>query len=388
MVTIIVIIASILIILIMNQLSASKSFTVTTLQDGKDGRDAADIVVSPKAVVYPAIGAVCIRTTPKLIHVKYTDSEGTEFSNITQIVSYDAPDGITVTKKHTTADPSFYYIQVSIPDGFNEEGTVEVVVNMDNYENGSHGSATKTVEGIKLSFDIQQGVPNTIIEQDIHYPSDSLGNVLYDETYYKGQITGREVRGAEKLYGADGVQISKAFIGAKVTIQKGSNVAGMVIYEIKPQLLGSFDAHELHQFNFVPDIVPTTYNPNFEDGDQTLANDCSDTICIDAYGPGSSQAITRWLYLPDEATWQYRRITIYRWATITGLRPVGTQYTINIGSQNENNIKDVRRRLHQIVEIPGYTIGISHKVVLWSDGNNWVLLEDSEMDADNIVTVE
>jgi len=370
----------------MNQLSASKSFTVTTLQDGKDGRDAADIVVSPKVVVYPVVDAVCIRTTPKLINVKYTDSEGTEFSNITQIVSYNAPDGITIIKRHTTADPSFYYVQVSIPDGFNKEGTVEVVVNMDNYKSMNY-PATKTVEGIKFSFDIQQGVPITTIDQDIRYSSDSLGNALSDNTYYISPTTGREAFGAKKLYGADGVQVSKSIVGAKVTIQKGSNVAGMVICEINPALVGSYDPHELHQFNFVPDIVPTTYNPNFEDGDQTLADDCSDTICVKNAGDMFEQGLSRILYLPNADVWQYRRLTIYRFDYLQpGMMPL-LPYHINIKAQDNEDIDDFTDGSAYGTPHSQYELQSFWKVVLWSDGTYWNLLESDNMNVNNLVTV-
>lgn len=368
-------------------IKVSKTITISTVKDGengKDGRDAADIVVSPKVVVYPVVDAVCIRTTPKLIHVKYTDSDGTEFSNITQIVSYKAPDGITVIKRSTTTDPSFYYVQVSIPEGSNKEGTVEVVVNMDNYKSMNY-PATKTVEEIKFSFDIQQGVPITTIDQDIRYSSDSLGNALSDNTYFIEPTTGREVTGAKKLYGADGVQVSKSIVGAKVTIQKGSNVAGMVICEIKPALLGSYDPHELHQFNFVPDIVPTTYNPNFEDGDQTLADDCSDTVCIhNAKNLDFGQERT--LYLPDVEIWMYRRLTIYRIEDDLqpGMLPTYS-YIIYIKSQSGKEIWDYRvpESVYCPQEVSQYELKTSNKVVLWSNGSHWNLFEDDSLRTSN-----
>ena len=369
-------------------IKVSKTITISTVKDGengKDGRDAADIVVSPKVVVYPVVDAVCIRTTPKLIRVKYTDSEGTEFSNITQIVSYNAPDGITVIKENTTADPFFYYVQVSIPEGSTKEGTVEVVVNMDNYEHTSHGPTTKTVEGIKFSFDIQQGVPKTIIDQDIRYSSDSLGNALSDNTYLIRPAKVGQVIGAKKLYGADGVQISKSIVGANVTIQKGSNVAGMVICEIKPALVGSYDPHELHQFNFVPNIVPTTYNPNFEDGDQTLADDCSDTVCIhNAKDLDFGQERT--LYLPDVEIWEYRRITIYR---VEDDRQPGMletyPYIIYIKSQSGEDIWDYRvpESVYCPQDVSQYELKTSNKVVLWSNGSHWNLFEDDSLRTSN-----
>ena len=364
----------------MNQFSASKSFTVTTLQDGKDGRDATDIVVSPQTIAYPAIEGWSLWEVNKYyVSVQYTDKDGVVYGKVTNIVSYTAPEGITL-ELNIYAVP--WKIQVSIPSHTAEVGAVSAVVDLEN----SDGS--KTVQNIPCSFNIIQKNPDYTDLGNVYYAANSQGKALDTTTYIvTSQGGGFVPTSVSKLYGPSNARMIAGSTAFLVEVTQGEDVRGLILFRGTLRNGDTYIRIE-RQFTLVPEATPTTYNPDFSSDNQTLADDCSDTICIDAYGPGDSQAITRWLYLPNEASWQYRRITIYRWATITGIRPVGSQYTIHIGSQNGNNIKDVRKRLHQIVETPGYTIGISHKVVLWSDGDNWVLLEDDEMDADNIVTVE
>lgn len=353
----------------MNQISASKSFTVTTVQDG---RDTADVVVRDPIISYLAIDGKCVKATTLGTQVVYTGPDSTQYFVITRIVSQSCPSGMSLSISGNGE------IEVNIPLGCESEGAVTVVAEM---QNGDH---TKTAENIRFTLNVLQKSDFVTYSRNVLYKSLSSGvSVANKEWNFANQFWSPV--SITQLYGENVFSFSLS--RPNVSFPKGANPGDKLILELFWRHGDSYH-YDYLQYNFVQDLVNVTNNPNFENEDQTLADDCSDTICIDAYGPGDSQEITRWLYLPNEASWQYRRITIYRWATITGLRPVGSQYTIHIGSQNGNNIKDVRKRLHQIVETPGYTIGISHKVVLWSDGNNWVLLEDNEMDADNIVTVE
>lgn len=364
----------------MNQFSASKSFTVTTLQDGKDGRDTANVVVEPQIISYPAVDGIGLNDSFNYyVVVKYTDPEGVVYDKSYSIISYNAPTGITLER-----DILNDRFKVVIPAKCTSTGTITATVNLTN----SLGQVAQNI-----TFSISVLMDSNFDATDlgvVTYKADANGLTLGSFQKALPFVTERIVwvDSVSLLYGKPAVVLNKQTTSIEVASQSGADIQGLVVMWARIQYQTSGTVSRLYKFSLVPEVTHTTYNPDFSSSDQTLADDCSDTICINAYGPGDSQEITRWLYLPNEATWQYRRITIYRWATIIGIRPVGSQYTIHIGSQNGNNIKDVRKRLHQIVETPGYTIGISRKVVLWSDGNNWVLLEDNEMDTENIVVIE
>ena len=364
----------------MNQLSASKSFTVTTLQDGKDGRDATDIVVSPQTIAYPAIEGWSLWEAYKYyVSVQYTDKDNVIYDRVTNIVSYTAPEGIVL---ESTIYVNPYTIQVSIPSHTAEVGAVSAVVDLEN----SDGS--KTVQNIPCSFNIIQKNPDYTDLGNVYYAANSQGKAL-DTTTYFVTSSGNDFKphSVSKLYGPSNARMIAGSTAFLVEVTQGEDVRGLILFRGTLRKGDTYIRIE-RQFTLVPEVTPTTYNPDFSDRDQTLADDCSDTICITDAWSSTGEQVERWLYLPDVSIWKYRKITIYRYQYLSALSPVGQAYNIYIGPQNNGQIYDLRRRNKQTQTLPGFNIGVSYKVSFWSDGNYWYLVECSEMDTENNVVLE
>ena len=366
----------------MNQLSASKSFTVTTLQDGKDGRDAADIVVSPQTIAYPAIEGWSLWEVNKYyVSVQYTDKDEVVYGKVTNIVSYTAPDGITL-ELNIYAVPG--KIQVSIPSHTAEVGAVSAVVDLEN----SDGS--KTVQNIPCSFNIIQKNPDYTDLGNVYYAANSQGKALGTTTYIVIAVTaqggGFRPTSVSKLYGPSNARMIAGDTAFLVEVTQGEDVRGLILFRGTVRNGDTYIRIE-RQFTLVPEVTPTTYNPNFEDGDQTLADDCSDTICVKNAGDMFEQGLSRILYLPNADVWQYRRLTIYRFDYLQpGMMP-RLPYHINIKAQDNKDIDDFTDGSSYGTTHSQYELQRFWKVVLWSDGTYWNILESDNMNVNNLVTV-
>lgn len=355
----------------MREISASKTFTVTTLQDGVDGRDTADVVVRDPIITYLAIDGKCVKATTLGTQVVYTGPDSTQYFVITRIVSQSCPSGMSLSISGNGE------IEVNIPLGCESEGAVIVVAEM---QNGDH---TKTAENIRFTLNVLQKSDFVTYSRNVRYESLSSGaSVANKEWSFANQFWSPV--SITQLYGENVFSFSLS--RPNISFPKGANPGDKLILELFWRHGDSYH-YDYLQYNFVQDLVNVTYNPNFEDGDQTLADDCSDTICVKNAGDLFEQGLSRILYLPNADVWQYRRLTIYRFDYLQpGMMPL-LPYHINIKAQDNGDIDDFTDGSAYGTPHSQYELKQFWKVVLWSDGTYWNILESDNMNVNNLVTV-
>lgn len=363
----------------MNQFSASKSFTVTTLQDGKDGRDTANVVVEPQIISYPAVDGMGLNDSFNYyVVVKYTDPEGVVYDKSYSIISYNAPTGITLER-----DILNDRFKVVIPAKCTSTGTITATVNLTN----SLGQVAQNI-----TFSISVLMDSNFDATDlgvVTYKADANGLTLGSFQKTLPFVTERIVwvDSVSLLYGKPAVELNRSPNFIEVASQSGADIQGLVVMWARIQYQTSGTVSGLYKFTLVPEVAPTTYNPNFEDGDQTLADDCSDTICVKNAGDLFEQGLSRILYLPNADVWQYRRLTIYRFDHLQPGMISLLPYTINIKAQDNRDIDDYTDGSSSVTTYSQYKLERFWKVVLWSDGTYWNILESDNMNVNNLVTV-